>query len=359
MKISDKYLFSNPCDLESIKKTLEMKKLSGTSDIVDEYENKLTSFFKSKYAIAISSGSAALQTALFVLGIRQGDEVVIASTCPSMSVFPILYTGADLIFCDTDNDNFGFNMDSLERAITSKTKAVIDVPMWGYPTDVERLQRFLNPRNIPLILDLAQAHATKINNNYLSYYGDISCFSTHDRKILATGEGGFILTDNEDYHKKAKSFIQFGNMNGIDFGLNYKLGALQAALGLARIDHVPEQISIRRDNARYITDNINNPRVRPFRIVEGGQPNYYALLLSLSFDDNIKFIKFLDFNGIPSDIIRYDYKVLYRYPIFSKFERACLSSEKLVQNITTIPVHPGMNKNELDYIISTINGYEE
>lgn len=359
MKISDKYLFSNPSDLETIKKALANKKLSGTSDIIDEYENKLAKFFRSNYAIATSSGTTAIQTALFVLGVGQGDNVIVSSTCPSMTIFPIIYIEANLIFCDTCSDNFGLNINDLEKVITPKTKAVIEVPMWGYPTDVEKLRKFLKSKNIPLILDLAQAHGTKTNNNYLSYYGDISCFSTHDRKILATGEGGFILTNNEDYYRKAKSFIQFGYMNGVNFGLNYKLGALQAALGINRINYIPKQLKIRKRNAHYIIQKINNPDIEELKIVNKGEPNYYSLLLKLNFNNNLKFIKFLDNQELPSDIIRYNYKVLYQYPVFNKLRRVCPNSEKLAQNITTIPVHPGLDKNNLDHIINTINGYKE
>jgi perosamine synthetase len=359
MKISDKYLFSNPNDLMVIKKALADKKISGTSDVVNEYENELLGFFGSKYAVATSSGTAALQTALSVLGVGRNDEVVVSCTAPSMTVFPIIYVGAKIIFCDTDNNNFGLNIDDLKKIITPKTKVVVEVPMWGYPTNARGLQKILKPKNIPLILDLAQAHGTKINDHYLSHCGDISCFSTHDRKILATGEGGFILTDNRNYYKKAKSFIQFGNMDGINLGLNYKLGSLQAALGSSRIKHIAEQLNVRKNSANYITSNIRNPRVKELAIVQNGKPNYYSLLLKLNFNNNLKFIEFLDANGIPSDIIRYNYKVLYKYPIFNKFKRVCPNSEKLVQAITTIPVHPGISKDNLDYIIAKINGYYE
>lgn len=357
MKILDKYLFSDPSDLRTVRKALANKKLSGTSDVVENYEKKLSSFFRSKYAIATSSGTAAIQTALFILGIDQRDEVILSSTCPVMTIFPIVYIGAKPIFCDTYCDNFGLNIDDLKMLITKKTKAVIEIPMWGYPTDIGELHKFLKSKNIPLILDLAQAHGTKINNYYLSYYGDISCFSTHDRKILATGEGGFILTNKEDYYNKAKSFIQFGKMSGVDLGLNYKLGSLQAALGINRIDYISKQLKIRKNNANYIIKNINNSRIQELRIITKGEPNYYFLLLKLNFDNNLRFIKFLNNNGVPSDVIRYNYKVLYRYPIFSKFKRMCANSEKLVQSITTIPVHPGLNKKNLDYMISTINNF--
>ncbi len=355
MEIKDKYLFSSVNDFEYIKKVLLNKKLSGTADIVDEYELKLANFFNSKFAVATSSGTSAIQTALFAAGANQGDDVIISSTCPVMSVFPIIQAGANIIFCDTAEDNFGLSIDDLEKTITSRTKAVIEVPMWGYPTNVEALKNFLKSKNIPLILDLAQAHGTKLKDHYLSYYGDISCFSTHDRKILATGEGGFILTNNENYYNKAKSFIAFGNMNTIDYGLNFKLGALQAALGLNRIDYIPEQLKIRKSNAEHIRDGLKHSQISELTITENGEPNYYALLLKLNLDNPRKFIDYLSIKGIPSDIIRYNCKPLYNYSILEKFKRICPNSEKLLQSITTIPVHPGLNENEIDYIISTIN----
>ncbi len=355
MKISDKYTFLCDKDLYIVKKVLETKKFSGTSEFIGEYEKRLASFFGSKYAVAISSGTAAIQTALFVLGVSNGDEVIVPSTCPLMSVFPIIFIGAKPVFCDTEVDSFGLKIEEIEKSITSKTKVIMEVPMWGYPTNVKKLGDFAKSKNIPLILDLAQAHGTKLDGKFLSSYGDISCFSTHDRKIIATGEGGFILTDNEEYQKKAISFIQFGSMNGIDFGLNYKLGAMQAGLGISRIDFIEEQLGMRHKNANYIVSNIKNKFVEELKIICGGNPNYYSLILKLNFNDNFEKIKSLEDCGIPSDISRYNYKVLYEYSIFERFRRACPNSERLAKNITTIPVHPAITKQELDYMIESIN----
>ncbi|MDD5528163.1 MAG: aminotransferase class I/II-fold pyridoxal phosphate-dependent enzyme [Patescibacteria group bacterium] len=358
MNISDKYLFSGDNDLENITKALLSKKLSGTSDLVLDYEKRLGKFFNSKHAIATSSGTSAIQTALFSAGVSNGDEVIVPPTCPVMTIFPIIHVGAKPIFCDTCVDNFGLNITDLRCKISPRTKAVIEVPMWGYPTDVIGLREFLGLKGIPLILDLAQAHGTKINERYLSAYGDLSCFSTHDRKILATGEGGFILTDSDRYEIEARSFIQFGNMDGKSFGLNFKLGALQASLGAGRIKFIQNQLNQRKDNARRVADGIKNKKVKEFDIIKGGNPNYYVLLLRLSFDDNGRFIDFLSRKGVPSDILRYDYKVLYKYPILEALAVDCRNAEFLSKSITTIPVHPGINIGELDYIISQINAFK-
>lgn len=356
MKISDKYIFSDSGDAKVLKSVLDLKKgLSGTNDVVSQYENALANFFKSKFAIATSSGTAAIQVALFSLGVRSGDEVIISPTCPSMSVLPVIFAGAKPVFCDICKNNFGLDVNELKKVITAKTRAVIEVPMWGYPTRVDILKNFLNKKSIPLILDLAQAHGAMLNGKYLSDYGDVSCFSTHDRKILPTGEGGFILTNKGDIAKSSKGFTQFGNMDGKNFGLNYKLSALQSAIGLNRIKHINVQLEKRKRNALYVTSKINNGCIKEFDIVDGGAPNYYTLLLKFDAKNNQGMIKKMVDKGVPSDIIRYDYRVLYEYELFKKYGRKCRNAENLVKSITTIPVHPGLKKKELDYIINVIN----
>jgi perosamine synthetase len=274
-----------------------------------------------------------------------------------MSVVPIIELGARPIFCDNNIDNFGLNLKDLEKLISPKVKAVIEVPMWGYPTDVASLKNCLKKYKIPLLIDLAQAHGTKINGKYLSYYADISCFSTHDRKILATGEGGFCLTNKRYLYQKIQSYIKFGDMNGVDFGLNFKLGAMQAGLGISRIKFIPKQLKKRLENAKYLLSKIDNKEVDEFKIVKNGLPNYYTLLLIIHGNDSKKFIDYLDKHGIPSDIKRYNFKVLYKFPLFKKYSRKCKNSEKLSQSVTTIPVHPNVKKNELNYIASIINKY--
>ncbi|MFP4515116.1 MAG: aminotransferase class V-fold PLP-dependent enzyme [Parcubacteria group bacterium] len=357
MKISDKYTFYDKKDIEIVTEIIKSKKLSGTSNFVLEYEQKLASFFESKHAVAVSSGTAAIQVALYALGVKAGDEVIISSACPLMSVVPIMELKVKPVFCDTNENDFGLNLNDLKKLISPKVKAVIEVPMWGYPTNVIDLNKYLKRNNIPLLLDLAQAHGTQINNKHLSNYGDISCFSTHDRKILATGEGGFCLTDKKNLYNKMQSYIKFGGMNGIEYGLNFKLAALQAGVGINRINFISKQLKKRSENAHYLLNKINNEKISEFKIIKKGLPNYYTLILTTNNYNAKHFMDYLDRYGIPSDIKRYNFKVLYKYPLFKKYLRKCKNSEKLSQNITTIPVHPGIKKKELNYMANIINNY--
>ncbi|RDS83549.1 aminotransferase class I/II-fold pyridoxal phosphate-dependent enzyme [Dyella monticola] len=356
--ISDKYRPVYEGDMPAILEGLSGG-LSGTSDIVTEYEQALAAWFNSRHAVAVSSGAAAISVALGALGVKPGDEVVLTPTCPLCTVYPVMSAGAKPVFVDTRPHGFGVDLTDLAKVITPRTKAIIDIPMWGYPTEVDELQAVARGRSIPLILDLAHSHGSKLHGKHLSHYADLSCFSTHERKPLATGEGGFILADNLDLADRCRSYSRFGNLNGKDFGLNYKLAALSACLGRSRLEHLERQIEARRRNAHHLVSRITHPKVSEKQIIADSSPNYYFLNLSLSFRDNRKFIDYLDENGIPSDIKRYGCRCLYEFPTVAVYARKCPNGERLLNSMTTIPIHPDLKEDDLGYIVELINDYSE
>jgi perosamine synthetase len=356
LSISDKCLQRTPGDTTAVSAALQGA-ISGGSDVITEYETELARVFGAGHAIAVSSGGAALVAALYGAGVRPGDEVVLPPTCPLCTVYPIMSLGATPVFCDTNADNFGLDLDDLARVTTPRTRAVIDVPMWGYPTPVDRLRDATRALGVQLVLDLAHSHGAKLGGRDLSGYGDVSCFSTHERKIISTGEGGFILTDNDKLAGGIRSYIKFGNLNGKDFGLNFKLSGVQAALGKARLVHLEDLLGRRRTTAQRIATGIRRSDVRAFDILPTGVPSYYFMLLRLSLDNNRKLIDYLDDKGIPSDIKRYGCKTLYQFPALQQFTRRCDHAENLLSSVTTVPVHPGITDAQADYMIAAINGY--
>ena len=196
LPISDKCLQRIPGDEAAVSAALQQP-ISGGSEVIAEYEADLAKVFGVTQAIAVSSGGAALIAALYAAGVRPGDEVVLPPTCPLCTVYPIMFLGATPVFCDTYADGFGIDLEDLARVVTPKTRAVIDVPMWGYPTPVDRLRDATRTLGVSLVLDLAHSHGAKLDGQDLSAYGDFSCYSTHERKIISTGEGGFILAHDE------------------------------------------------------------------------------------------------------------------------------------------------------------------
>ncbi|PTL84526.1 DegT/DnrJ/EryC1/StrS aminotransferase family protein [Vitiosangium sp. GDMCC 1.1324] len=356
--ISDKYRSRYDDDLSIVTASLD-RGLSGTSDVVSEYEAALGRYFSSSNAIAISSGGAAISVALEAAGVKPGDEVVLTPTCPLCTVYPIMAAGAKPVFVDTRVDGFGADPADLDRVLSPKTRAIIDIPMWGYPTQVDELQKIARKVGVPLILDLAHSHGSTLHGRPLSAYGDLSCFSTHERKPLATGEGGFILTDNNDLAKRCRDYSRFGNLNGRDFGLNFKLGALAAALGTSRLQHLDRQLEARRKNAERFLSKLSHPSVRESTLIPGGKTNYYFLTLRTSFANNRRFIDYLDENGVPSDIKRYGCKCLYEFPAVAQYRRNCPNGERLLNTMTTIPVHPALTEKDMDYMAGLINAYRE
>jgi len=357
MSIQDKFLYRTSQDKAMVCEAIDNQQLSGTSQYIRLYEDKLSEYFNSLYCVAVSSGTAALHCALIASGVKRGDEVIIPPTAPMMTAFPILLIGAVPVFVDTNKCNFGFDENDLLKKINPKTKAVICVPMWGYPFKCNNLKEICKRKDIVLIEDAAQAHGAKVERNFVGTIGDIGCFSTHDRKLLSTGEGGFVLTNNDEYYQRIKAFIQFNYMDGKSFGLNYKLSTLQAAIGISGLNRMNEQLSIRRKNAQYLLNGINDMGIKTIEPTLGIEPNYYALVLRFSNRDNCFLMKIRDFfiqSGIPSETIRYSYKCLYEYDIFSEWKTFCPNAEALTSSIHTLPTHLGLTLFDLDYMIDQL-----
>lgn len=357
MRINDKYLFRTVQDNTMVCKAINDLQLSGTSKYIGLYEEKLAAFFKSVHCVAVSSGTAALHCALYAAGVERGDEVLVPPTAPLMTALPIILIGANPVFVDTNEFDFGFDENDLRNKISPRTKAAICVPMWGYPFKYDTLKEICKNNDIVLIEDAAQAHGAKVDGEYVGTIGDIGCFSTHDRKLLSTGEGGFILTKNIEFFRRIKAFIQFNYMDGKQFGLNYKLGTMQAAIGISGLERLNKQLSIRYENAQYLLSRINNESIKTIEATFRLEPNYYALVLRFVNSDSHYHSMIREYfieSGIPSETVRYDYKCLYEYDLFSKWKSFCPNADVLTLSLQTLPTHMGLTKDNLDYMIERL-----
>ncbi len=357
MKITDKFLFRDKNEVLLIERALNSGKLSGTSEFVEAFEKELRKYFGAKFALLVNSGSAALHTSLVSIGVKRGDEVVVPATATIPTVMPILFMGAKPVFVDVSPDGFSFDADDLKRKLSERTKAAITVPMWGYPHNYKETQEILCEKDIPLVEDACQAHGTIIHNKKAGTLGEVGCFSTHDRKLISTGEGGFILTDNEDIYNTAFEFSRKAYFTGKMIGTNYKPQTIQAVIGMNRLRYLDSRIEERHKKSKYILDEISSNMITEVEYPSDSKPNYYALVLALkaSPTKNRKFIEVLFEKGIPSDILKYNNKPIYDFHLFSKFANSkCKNAEILMKSVTTIPVHEGISERELDYIVKVI-----
>ncbi|OHX14283.1 DegT/DnrJ/EryC1/StrS family aminotransferase [Chromobacterium sphagni] len=331
--------------------------LTGTSDIVAEYEAALARLYDIPHVIAVSSGAASVNAALAGLDFATGDEVILAPTCPICTVLPILALGLVPVFCDVAPDSFGLDHDDLLRCIGPRTCAVIEVPMWGYPVRSDLSWELLRRRGIPLIQDLAHCHLTRLNGSWLARIGDICCFSTHDCKFMSTGEGGFVMTRDRKRAERIRAYTRFGNLSGETVGINLKLGGLQAALGLARSRQLETHLAARLRNRRRLLAALDNPAFRELPIPDQGEANGYALMLQAVAHDGRQLVRYQMERGIPSDIGKYDNQPLFQLPMLARYRRDCPNAASLLRSLTTVPLHPDLSEDDLDYIARTLNDY--
>lgn len=322
--------------------------------VLRAYESALSEWFQVPHAVSVSSGTAALSTAFAVLGVEEGDEVILPPTCPLCTVYPILALGAVPRFCDTEADGFGLSIEDACALAGPRTRAIVDVPMWGYPTDLPALGEAARELGIPLVLDLAHAHGTQLGGRHLAQYGTVSCFSTHNRKPLSTGEGGFLLLHDPDLAEAARRYSRYGYLDGVHFGVNLKLSPVQAALGRHRLAALADQIARRRTNADRIRAALDGAVLAELPVPPDGRPSYYAMLLRLPAASARRIIDELDSRGIPSDVKRYGCRPLYDFPLCEPYRRSCGNAERLLASVTTIPTHHSLGEDDLDHIVSSL-----
>ncbi|QKS88488.1 DegT/DnrJ/EryC1/StrS family aminotransferase [Curtobacterium flaccumfaciens] len=354
-------------DVSAVVAAVQSGALSGTSPLVRVYETELAEYFGSAFALAVSSGTAALQVLLYAYGIGPGDEVILPPTAPVMTVLPIIASGACPVFVDIAATTFGLDLRGLELARSVRTRLIVTVPMWGYPTNVEEVQSLASDWAIPVIEDASHAHGTVEGNGRLAgRTSHASFFSTQERKMVSTGEGGFILTDDVDLARRVREIRDFGKIDpahpslaalagtyGHAFGLNFRTSAIAAALGRQQLLKLDRKIAARTANAARLAEAVRRLRhdYRP-RPVESGTPNHYSLVVEGPRGSDATGVgRVLHSRGIVSDIFRFGGVPLNRMPLFAEYRSADTpNAERALAEFVTLPTHEGLTESDLGRI---------
>ncbi|TBN04306.1 DegT/DnrJ/EryC1/StrS family aminotransferase [Hyunsoonleella flava] len=244
-----------------------------------ELEKELQNTFQSKYVQLVSSGTAAVSVALAAAGVGAGDEVIMPSFTFVASFEAIMLLGAIPILVDVD-DTLGLHPESVEKAITPKTKAIMVVQMCGSMADMDALQNIASNHNLLLVEDACQAIGGTYKGKPLGSIGDLGCFSFDFVKTITCGEGGAVITNNKEYYTNADHYSDHGHDHiGSDrgaethpfLGYNFRISELHAAVGLAQVKRLPEFLTIQKRNFSIIRDALSEIPEVTFRTVpEGG-----------------------------------------------------------------------------------------
>lgn len=352
-------------EINSVVKVLKTGRLAQAEKVL-ELEKKFAKFCGTKYAVAVNSGTAALHCGLYACGIKKGDEVITTPFTFVATANPILMVGAKPVFVDIDEKTYNINPDKIESALTKKTKAIIAVNLYGQPADYQKINQIAKKYSIFVIEDAAQSVNARYNNKLSGNLAHIGCFSLYATKNIMSGEGGIITTNNKTYWEKARIFRHHGQKpekkyQYLDLGYNYRMTDIAAALALSQLKKVDRITKIRQNIAELYNKEFGKIKelITP-EAAENCTHVYHQYVLRIRDKSKIsrnQFKKLLAKKGIETKI-HYP-KPLYEFPhlVSDKLLKSAFPiTQKIVNEVLSIPVHPHLTERETKYIIDTVQG---
>ena len=236
--------------------------ISSEGPFVKEFEEKMCVIVDRKYGVAVSNGTAALEVAVQALGISEGDEVIMPAFSIISCAMAVTKLGAVPVLIDSDSHTWNMNVDEIEDKITPKTKAIMIVHLYGLPVEVDQILVLAKKYNLKVIEDAAEMHGQTYKGKPCGSFGDISTFSFYPNKHITTGEGGMVVTDDEQLAERCKLLRNLCFRKDVryihdEISDNYRFTNLQAAVGLAQLERLNEFVAKKRYMGRYYTERLN------------------------------------------------------------------------------------------------------
>lgn len=306
------------------------------------FEEALSSFAGVKNGVAVSSGTAALHLSLLALGAGEGDEVIIPSYVCSALLNAIMYVNAVPVIADIDRSTFNINVDDLKKRITKRTKAIIVPHMFGLPAEINEIVSL----GIPVIEDCAQSAGAKYQGRYTGSFGVCSIFSFYATKMLATGEGGMILSDDDRLVGIARDLRDYDEKAGYSVRYNYKMTDMQAALGISQLKKLPTFIEKRKKIADLYSRSLGEISFPVSVVPEGREHIYYRYVLLLN--NSSEFIK--EMLKLEIECRRPVFKPLHEYLGMSGYNAA----QEVMSLAVSIPLYPSLKDEEMSRIIDAV-----
>jgi dTDP-4-amino-4,6-dideoxygalactose transaminase len=232
----------------------------GSHPFVARFEEQFAAAHGCRYGITVANGTLALELALLALGIGAGDEVIVPAHSFIATAMAVSRVGAIPVFVDMEEDSFQMNPELARAALGPRVKAVMPVHFGGMCSDMDRIEALARESNLAIIEDAAQAQGAMWRGRPAGSFGAAACFSFQNSKVMTAGEGGILLTNDDGVAARARSLANQGRMPGHGWfdhflaGSNFRLTGIQAALLLAQLERLPEQIALRRENARLLAE---------------------------------------------------------------------------------------------------------
>lgn len=356
-------------DIQAVVDVLRSDYLT-TGPKISEFEKMVADYVGAKYAVAISNGTSALHAACFAAGIQAGDEVITTPLTFAASTNCVLYCGGTPVFADVDPKTYNIDPEDIRRKITDKTKAIIAVHLAGQPCDMDEIHKIAKEHNLLVIEDGAHALGSVYKGKKVGTLSDMTTFSFHPVKPITTGEGGMIVTDNEEFYKKMMLFRSHGITRDenlmtrndgpwfyqqLDLGYNYRITDIQCALGCSQMKKLDRFLSRRKEIvARYNEafadcENI----VTPYQLPET-ESGWHLYIVQVKNCDRRKVFEALREQGIAVNV---HYIPVCMHPYYQEHgykEIHCRKAEEVYSHIISLPLYPTLTEEQQEFVIQGI-----
>lgn len=328
--------------------------LSWQGPYVRKFEASFASYVGSRFALTCSSGTAALQLALLALGIGKGDEVIVPALTFQATAAVVSFLGARVVFADSLPGKFNVDPHDIQKKLTSRTKALVVVHLYGWPAEMNGVMEIARKRNVPVIEDCAQAIGTQYCGKIVGGIGTIGCFSFHNKQI-ATGEGGMITTHDERIARRMALIRTPSPNNEGDFtpqAFNFRMSNLHAAVGAAQLERVAELVGRRRQHASLYNRLLSDvEHVSLFHESSEERCSYWRYNLIPRISQK-KFVEQMTAAGIGCRPV---YRPLHQHPHWAgRKERRLLNAEGIAEKAVDLPSSPILGEEDIRFIVSRI-----
>lgn len=356
-------------DIQAVVDVLQSDFLT-TGPKIAEFEQTVADYVGAKYAVAISNGTSALHAACFAAGIEPGDEVITTPLTFAASANCVLYCGGTPVFADVDPKTYNIDPEDIQRKITDRTKAIIAVHLAGQPCDMDAIHSIAREHGLIVIEDGAHALGSVYKGKKVGSMSDMTTFSFHPVKPITTGEGGMIVTDNEDFYKKMILFRSHGITRDdsmmtrndgpwfyqqFNLGYNYRITDIQCALGCSQMKKLDRFLALRKEIVAHYNeafadcDNI----ITPYQLSDT-ESGWHLYIVQVKKCDRRQVFDYMREKGIGVNV---HYIPVYMHPYYQEhgYENVhCANAEEIYSHIISLPLYPGLTSEQQDYVIDTL-----
>lgn len=345
----------------AIESVMEDAAFSG-GPFVERFEQAFADYLGVKHVVAINSGTSALHLAMLALGVKNGDEVIMPASTFIATAWGATHAGATPVFVDCDVRTWNIDPEKIEQKISSRTKAIIGVHLYGQPCDISSILSISKKYGIPFVEDAAQAHGAMYEGKCAGTFGEMACFSFYPGKNLgAYGEGGAVATNNKSFAERIKILRNQGSSVKYyhdEIGFNERMHGMQAAILSVKLKYLDRWNARRRQIAKMYQHRISSPAVKIQQAQSNAESAFHLFVITV--DDREAMLKHLNGQNIFPGM---------HYPLPVHLQKAYShlgykkgdipNAEYLSDHCLSLPMFPELTDEEAEYVITAVNGFRD